>query len=93
MTGSGYGNAPRNIGHGPDLWQFDLGLIKNIPLSQRVHLEFRSEFFNLFNRAQYGQPLSDRSAPNFGQIVSTVNTGSVGTGTPREIQFALRLEF
>lgn len=93
VTGSGYGNAPRNIGRGPDLWQFDLGLAKYIPLTRRMQLEFRSEFFNLFNRAQYGQPLADLSSPTFGQIVSTVNTGPVGTGTPRQIQFALRLQF
>jgi hypothetical protein len=56
-------------------------------------MQFRSEFFNIFNRAQYGLPLSDLSANTFGQIVGAVNTGPVGTGTPREIQFALRFEF
>jgi hypothetical protein len=58
-----------------------------------MQLEFRSEFFNIFNRAQYGLPLADLSANTFGEIVGAVNTGPVGTGTPREIQFALRLEF
>jgi hypothetical protein len=93
VTGPGYGNAPRNIGRGPDLWQADLGLSKRIPLTENVQMQFRSEFFNIFNRAQYGLPLSDLSANTFGQIVGTVNTGPVGTGTPREIQFALRFEF
>jgi Carboxypeptidase regulatory-like domain/TonB dependent receptor len=93
VTTSGYGGAPRNVGRGPSLWQADLALIKGIPLTERVHLQFRSEFFNIFNRAQYGLPLSDLSASTFGQIIGTVNTGPVGTGTPREIQFALRLEF
>jgi hypothetical protein len=62
-------------------------------VTKRVQLQFRSEFFNIFNRAQYGPPLADLSSSTFGQIISTVNTGPVGTGTPREIQFALRLEF
>jgi hypothetical protein len=93
VTGSGYGNAPRNIARGPNLWQTDLGVAKRIPLAESVQLQFRGEFFNLFNRAQYGQPLSDLSASTFGQIISTVNTGPVGTGTPRQMQFALRLEF
>ena len=44
-------------------------------------------------RAQYGQPQADSSSSAFGQIISTVNTTPIGTGTPREIQCALRLEF
>jgi hypothetical protein len=93
VTNSDYGNAPRNIGRGPCLLQTDIGLVKDIRLIERAHLLFRSEFFNIFNRAQYGQPLADLSASTFGEIITTVNTGPVGTGTPRQIQFALRLEF
>jgi hypothetical protein len=93
VTDSGYGNAPRNIGRGPNLLQTDIGLAKDIPLTERSHLQCRGEFFNIFNRSQYGQPLADFSASTFGQIITTVNTGPVGTGTPRQIQFALRLGF
>jgi len=94
VSGSGYGNSPRNIARGPNLWQTDLGLSKRIPLSEAAQLQFRSEFFNLFNRAQYGQPQADWSSKStFGQIITTANTTPFGTGTPREIQFALRLEF
>jgi hypothetical protein len=93
VTSSGYGNAPRNIARGPNLWQADLGLAKYLPLTENMQLEFRSEFFNIFNRAQYGLPPADLSANTFGKIVGTVNTGPVGTGTLREIQFALRLQF
>jgi hypothetical protein len=93
VTGPGYGDAPRNIGRGPNLWQTDLGLAKRFPLTERAQLQFRSEFFNLFNRAQYGLPLADLSTNTFGTIIGAVNTGPVGTGTPRQIQFMLRLEF
>jgi hypothetical protein len=94
VTGSGYGNAPRNVVRGPGLWQVDFGMAKRIPLSERVQMQIRSEFFNIFNRAQYGLPLADFSTPNtFGAITSVVNVGPVGTGTPRQVQFALRLEF
>ena len=85
-AGNGYGNAPRNIARGPGLWQTDLALSKQIPIREFMQLEFRSEVFNLFNRAQYGLPLADFSTSTFGQIINTVNTGPVGTGTPREIQ-------
>jgi outer membrane receptor protein involved in Fe transport len=94
VTGSGYGDSPRNVARGPDLWQADFGLAKRIPLTEKMQLQFRTEFFNIFNRAQYGLPLADLSSPTtFGQIVGAVNTGPVGTGTPRQIQFMLRLEF
>ena len=93
VSGGGYGDAPRNVGRGPNLWQADLALAKRIPITEHFQLQFRSELFNLFNRAQYGPPLGDLSDVTFGQIISTVNTGPVGTGTPREIQFALRMEF
>jgi hypothetical protein len=91
---SAYGNASRNVARGPGLWQTDFALRKMIPLAESAQLQFRSEFFNIFNRAQYGLPLSDLSATStFGQILSTVNTGPIGTGTPRQMQFSLRLEF
>jgi len=95
VTGGGYGNAGRNTVRAPSLWQADLGVAKNIPLTESAQLQFRSEFFNLFNRAQYGPPAADFSsgAGVFGVITNPVNTSPVGTGTPRQIQFLLRLEF
>jgi len=93
VDSSGYGDAPRNIARGPNLWQTDLGLAKRFPLTERAQLQLRAELFNLFNRAQWASPLSDLSTSTFGQIITTVNTSPVGTGTPREIQFVLRLEF
>ena len=90
-----FGNAPRDLARGPGAWQFDFGLGKHIPLTERVRLEFRTEFFNIFNHPQYGLPQADFSAgPGvFGSIISSVNSGPVGTGTPRQIQFLLRVAF
>jgi hypothetical protein len=90
-----FGTAPRDVARGPGAWQIDMGLGKNVPLTERVRLEFRTEFFNIFNHPQYGLPQADFSAgPGvFGSIISSVNTGPVGTGTPRQIQFMLRVAF
>jgi hypothetical protein len=92
-----FGNAPRNIARGPGAWQIDLGIAKSIPLGERAHLEFRSEFFNIFNHPQYGLPQATFGVPGFGSITQTVNTTTpvspIGSGTPREIQFALRFAF
>ena len=93
VNGPGYGNSPRNIARGPNLWQADLALSKRVSLTESAELRFRGEFFNIFNRAQNGRPLADASTNTFGRILSIVNTGPVGTGTPREIQFSMRLAF
>jgi hypothetical protein len=88
-----YGNLGRNAVRGPGLWQTDVGVAKYIALSESAALQFRSEFFNVFNRAQYGLPLADVSSGTFGSIIGTANLGPIGTGTPRQIQLMLRLEF
>ena len=95
-----FGTAPRDLFRGPGTWQMDLGLGKHISLTERASLEFRSEFFNIFNHPQLGPPQSTfnpSNATGFGSIISTVNTTTpispVGSGTPREIQFALRVAF
>ena len=95
VTGGGYGNAGRNIVRAPGLWQDDLGVARDIPVTETAQLQFRSEFFNVFNRAQYGAPSADFSggAGVFGVITNPVNTGPVGTGTPRQVQFLLKLAF
>ena len=83
------GSAARAPVYGPDFVNTDFSVIKRIPLAFRegTDLDFRAEFFNLFNHAQFGLPGSDvDSATNFGVITSTVNN-------PRLIQFAVKLRF
>lgn len=88
-----YGNAGRNAFRGPGLWQTDLGLAKKFRLSERLLLDFRAEAFNLFNRAQFGNPINNINNSTFGRILATANDGATGTGTPRQLQFMLRLNF
>ncbi len=92
-----FGDAPRDVGRGPGAWQIDMGMGKHIQLSERAYLEFRSEFFNIFNHPQYGLPQATFGVPGFGAVIQTVNTTTpvspVGTGTPREIQFSLEFAF
>ena len=95
-----FGTAPRDLARGPGTWQVDLGTAKDIPLPERLAIEFRAEFYNVFNHPQLGQPQSTFNPSNttgFGSIINTVNTVSpvtpVGSGTPREMQLVLRLEF
>jgi hypothetical protein len=92
-----FGDAPRDVARGPGAWQMDFGIGKRISLTERARLEFRSEFFNIFNHPQYGLPQATFGVPGFGSIIQTVNTTTpvspVGSGTPREIQFSARVRF
>jgi hypothetical protein len=89
-----WGNSGRNIARGPGYWEMDSALEKKTPLTEKVSLKFRAEAFNLFNHPILADPAANiSSASSFGVITSTLNTGAVGTGTPRRIQFMLRLEF
>ncbi len=80
-----FGNAGRNIVQGPGNWGVTFGLFKDIPVTERYMLQFRSEFFNLFNNVNLGNPNTNVSAGNFGRITSA--------GSPRVIQFALKFVF
>ena len=71
----------------------DLGLSKRIPVTERVQLQFRAEAFNIFNRPMYANPDGLISAPDFGIIYLPLNTTPVGMGTPRQLQFMLKLQF
>ena len=81
-----FGNAGRNNTRSYALYQTDLGLHKDFPLwKESRKLEFRAEFFNLFNKTNFQQPNSTRSAAAFGTIRSAFPA--------RIIQFALKLVF
>lgn len=88
-----FGNAGRDLARGPKLYQLDMGLARSIVVTERLGLQFRWEVFNVFNRAQYGQPSGTLVAGQFGLITSTINTTPVGTGTPRQMQFMMRANF
>ncbi|HUQ91412.1 MAG TPA: hypothetical protein VM120_07010 [Bryobacteraceae bacterium] len=80
-----FGNLGRNRFRGPGFINFDFGLHKNFPITERVNTQFRFETFNTFNRVNLGLPVVNQSAGNFMRITTA--------GDPRILQFALRLSF
>ncbi len=82
------GDASRVPVYGPDFVNTDFSVIKQFKLPwENMGLNFRAEFFNLFNHAQFGMPINDINAPSgFGAVNSTVNN-------PRLIQLGLKLTF
>jgi hypothetical protein len=89
---SGYfGTLGRNTFRGPGFLNFDIALIKDTPLGRHGNfdfgtLEFRSEFFNIFNEVNFGLPSNVVLGSGFGLISKTA-------GTSRQIQFSLKLIF
>lgn len=86
-----YGNLGRGTFTGPGLADVDLSIFKDTRISERANLEFRSEVFNLFNRANFG-------TPNAIVFSGSNYSGSAGlitatTTTSRQIQFGLKLIF
>lgn len=82
-----FGNEHRNDLVGPRYTNFDLNLAKNFPLFEAAHLEFRSEFFNIFNHTNLNNPDNTLTDGSFGQILSSAGSGG------RKIQFALKIVF
>jgi hypothetical protein len=71
---------------GPGQSNLDFSLFKDFRFGERVSTQFRTEFFNLLNMPNFGNPSASMNAANFGQINST-------TVNARLVQFALKLSF
>lgn len=81
-----FGDVGRNTMIGPSLQVVDATLYRNFQATERLQLQFRSEFFNALNRTNFGTPNRFVNTPQFGTITDAMTPG-------REIQFALKLIF
>jgi len=86
-----YGNVGRDVLYGPGIATTDLSAHKNLAITERVRAQFRAEFFNIFNRANFGTPnavvftsATAAPSPTAGVITSTATTS-------RQVQFGLKL--
>ena len=81
-----FGNENRNDLQGPQHKNVDFNTFKDFHVTERATVQFRAEFFNIFNHTLYSNPGTNVQSSSFGQI-----TGASGTG--REIQFAVKMLF
>ncbi|MGD0508036.1 MAG: hypothetical protein ABSA27_09580, partial [Terriglobales bacterium] len=80
------GTAPRTICCGPGISETDISFIKNIPVNEHTHFEFRGELFNVFNHTQFYNPDGNSTdGTQFGQVTQVKD--------PRLAQFALKFYF
>jgi hypothetical protein len=80
-----FGNSGRNILDGPSYKNVNFSLVKNTRIREAAMIQFRTEFFNMFNHPNFGLPDNFVGSPSFGRLVSA--------DSPRRIQFGLKLLF
>ena len=99
-----FGNLPRNFLRGPDFWQLDLMVSKDVRFIGNQGLQLRAELFNITNRLNYENPaaslpngppgatFTDAQAGTFGYMLGPLNR-TVGLGTGRQTQLSIRFVF
>jgi hypothetical protein len=97
ITPAAFGDAGRNIVVAPGYRDFDFSLLKNTKIGENINVQFRTEFFNIFNHPSFAIPSNIRAAANFGSLFQTPDAAQsnvgLGSGGPRLVQFALKLSF
>jgi len=103
-TGTDLGNVGRNVLRGPRQTNVDFSVIKRFPFGESRNIEFRAEFFNLFNHVNLANPISNFNAvlssggsidTNTGRIINPGDFGRVTStsNNPRLIQVAVKINF
>jgi hypothetical protein len=103
--GSRQGTLGRNVLRGLSFFQTDLTLRRQFNLREHLGLQFRADFFNVFNHPNFGNPMATLSSPSFGRPVTmfsrSLGSGDVNggfsplyqSGGPRSLQLSLKLQF
>jgi hypothetical protein len=99
-TETGFSTIPRNFFRGPGYFNSDFSILKTFTLTERLRFAFGGSFYNVFDHANFANPVFDISSGSFGNIISTVVpptrpfgalVGSAVSG--REVQVTARLTF
>ena len=93
------GNSRRNMLRGPGLSQWDMSLIKNTKINERLSVQIRWEVYNILNRANFALASLDNTGTSdqFGTLSQTPDVASgnpvIAQGGPRNMNFALKFIF
>jgi len=98
------GNLGRNVLRGFGAFQGDFAVQRQFGITEKLRLNFRSEFFNVFNHPNFGPPTNSLTSPLFGYSTQTLANSLAGSnnagfnplyqiGGPRSIQLAAKLQF
>jgi hypothetical protein len=103
-NGTDFGNVGRNVLRGPRQTNVDFSVIRRFRIDESKNIEFRAEFFNLFNQVNLSNPISNLNAvtssggsldPATGRIINPGDFGRIisASNNPRLIQFALKFNY
>jgi hypothetical protein len=92
-----FGNSGVGPVLGPGQFNWDISLIKNTPITERIRMQFRADFYNAFNHPEFADPVSENTSPTLINVASA-NAGTFGVidatiANPRLIQFGLKFIF
>jgi len=85
-----FGTAGRNSVIGPGLINWDISLLKDVPVREHQHVELRFEFFNIANHPNFDSPNRNFDSPAFAAVQSQ---NAYGQKPPRQIQLGVRYVF
>jgi hypothetical protein len=88
-----FGTSGRFILRGPQFFNTDLGILKNAKITERMNLQFRAEFFDIFNNVNFQLPNANMSSAQVGMITAVVLDNFGIPNSERIIQFGLKLTF
>jgi hypothetical protein len=94
-----YGTAARGLFSGPSRTNLDMTLSKVTAITERLKLEIRVDAFNVFNHAEFADPITNIASPQFGQIVATGSNNTSSSADPssipknRILQLAAKITF
>lgn len=89
-----FGNAPKDVFRGPGINNWDVSMLKSIPVGWESHrLQFRAEFYNAFNHTQFSDVDSAARFTPEGRQANTRFGQLIGARAPRQIQLSLRYVF
>jgi hypothetical protein len=84
-----FGTVPKGAYFGPSINYWDMGLARNFRFADDMAIQFRAEFFNIFNQVNLANPATAVNSASFGRITNT----HPNQGDPRIMQFGLRFTF
>jgi hypothetical protein len=87
-----YGNVVKGSFVGPRYTDMDMSIARSFPIMEKASLQFRAEYFNIFNHTNFGDPNTTLNG-SFGQITGTTPQNGAAANDPRIAQFSAKLIF
>jgi hypothetical protein len=89
----GFGDLGRDVVIGPGISNLDLAIVRNIKLQEHLNLQIRGDVYDLFNHANFTNPVTTIGSATLGLITGGTRAPAGDFGSSRQIQLAMKLQF